>query len=123
MVNSREKGARAEREVGHILVEFGYLGGKRGQQRSGLEQADVVGLPGWHLEAKRTERFALWEFWEQVRRDAARSGDRPVLVTRRSNSPWLAVVEFRAFLGLLNRIEDLEQELALTRAKLAGTVS
>lgn len=113
MVNSREKGARAEREVAAILVAFGYLGGVRGQQRSGLEQADVVGgPPGWWLEIKRVERPSLWEWWGQATRDAAKAESKPVVVTRRSNAPWLAILEFEQFLGLLNRIEDLEAALA-----------
>jgi Holliday junction resolvase len=109
--HSRNKGARAEREIARILLEYGYLGAMRGQQRSGLEQADVIGLPGWHIESKRTERVALWAAWAQANRDCPR-GSKPLVVTRKNKEPWLAVLTFEAFLDLLARIEDLERAVA-----------
>ena len=52
---SRNKGKRGELEVAKLLQAEGWLNASRGQQRSGLEQADVVGGPAdlW-LEVKRT---------------------------------------------------------------------
>ena len=104
-MNSRNKGACAEREVAGVLREEGWPDAVRGQQRSGLEQADVVGLPGWHLEVKRVERLQLWAAWAQAVRDS-KPGEQPMVVTRRSHQPWLAVVDFRVLLRIL-----AEQEL------------
>lgn len=107
MVNARQKGAVAEREVAALLREFGFLDAKRGQQRSGLEQADVVGgPPGFHLEIKRTEKLQLWAAWAQAVRDADH-GETPVVVTRRSKEPWLAVLPFERLLELIVTIDDL----------------
>ena len=112
-MHSRNKGARAEREIARILLEYGYLDAKRGQQRSGLEQADVIGLPGWHVESKRTERPALWAAWAQACRDCPEES-KPLVVTRKSKQPWLAILRFDHFLDLLARVEDLERLVADT---------
>ena len=49
MTNSREKGARGERELARVLRQYGY-NSRRGQQYSGANgDADVVGLPGIHI--------------------------------------------------------------------------
>lgn len=117
MVHSRNKGARGEREIARILLEYGYLEAKRGQQRSGLEQADVIGLPGWHVESKRTERPVLWSAWAQANRDCPADA-KPLVVTRKSKQPWLAILRFEDFLDLLARIEDLERLVADTAERM-----
>ena len=58
-MNSKQKGARGERELAGILREHGY-DCRRGQQYCGANgDADVIGLPGIHIESKRTERLNL----------------------------------------------------------------
>lgn len=106
---SRDKGKRGERELAEVLREHGWNGARRGQQRSGLDQADVVGgPPGWHFECKRVEKLALWPAWEQATRDAkaAGAGAGVAVVTRRNSSPWLAVVELRVLLRLIGHEEE-----------------
>ena len=53
MINSREKGKRFERKLASILKnDYGY-DCRRGQQYCGANgDADVIGLPGIHIEAK-----------------------------------------------------------------------
>ena len=69
-MNSREKGARGERELAQYLREHGFEA-RRGQQFSGANgDADVVGLPGIHIECKRVERTAINEWLLQAIRDA-----------------------------------------------------
>ena len=59
MTNSRRKGADGERELAKKLKEYGY-DTRRGQQYSGANgDADVVGLPGIHIECKRVERLNI----------------------------------------------------------------
>ena len=58
-MNSRDKGARGEREAASLLREYGY-DARRGQQFSGANgDADVVGLPDIHLEIKRVEKLNI----------------------------------------------------------------
>lgn len=68
-INSREKGKKGEIEISHILQGYGYET-RRGQQFSGATgDADVVGLPGIHLEIKRVERLNIDKALEQSIRD------------------------------------------------------
>ena len=75
MVNSRDKGARFERQLAGILREWGYKA-ERTAQHSGKtgQAADVIGLPGIHIEAKHQERMSLYDWMAQAKRDAAAAG-------------------------------------------------
>lgn len=51
-MNSKAKGARFERLLASKLRDYGY-DARRGQQYCGANgDADVIGLPGIHIEAK-----------------------------------------------------------------------
>ena len=69
-MNSKQKGARGERELSSKLKEYGYET-RRGQQYCGANgDADVVGLPGIHIECKRVERLNLYDAISQAKADA-----------------------------------------------------
>lgn len=86
-MNSRNKGAKGERELASILREYGYHA-RRGQQYSGANgDADVVGLPGIHIECKRVEHLNIDDAMDQSRRDAKES-EIPVVMHRKNNAPW-----------------------------------
>lgn len=90
-INSRRKGVVGETEIAHILNGYGYET-RRGQQFSAANgDADVVGLPGIHLEIKRVERLNIDKALEQSIRDTyadeIRQGiDLIPVVMHRSNS-------------------------------------
>lgn len=87
-MNSRMKGKRGELELARALRAFGY-DCRRGVQYSGANgDADVVGLPGIHIECKRVERLNLEDAMAQSRRDA-REGEIPVVMHRKTRGPWL----------------------------------
>jgi len=89
-MNSREKGKRGERELASVLKVYGY-GTRRGQQFSGANgDADVVGLPGVHIECKRVERLNLQDAYDQSKRDA--KGEIPVVMHRKNNCEWLVTM-------------------------------
>ena len=68
-INSREKGKRAELQAAHILAGYGY-DTRRGQQFNGANgDADVVGLPGVHLEIKHVEKLNIDKALQQSIRD------------------------------------------------------
>lgn len=86
-MNSRRKGADGERELANVLKRYGYEA-RRGQQFSGANgDADVVGLPGVHVECKRVERLNLDAAMEQAARDA-REGETPVVIHRKDRKKW-----------------------------------
>lgn len=106
-INSRQKGARAEREVAKILRESGFPEARRGQQFSGANgDADVVGLPGVHLEIKHVERLDLYGAWDQSVRDS-QGMEIPWVVHRKNNRPWLCTMSFEEAL-LLYRLAGLD---------------
>ena len=95
----REKGKRGEREVANILKENGY-DARRGQQFSGQNgDADVVGMDGYHLEVKYQETTKVWEWYEQSKADA-RAGEIPLVIYRRSRSPWMVTMTLVDFLKI-----------------------
>ena len=58
-MNSRAKGKAGELELSRLLRDYGY-DCRRGQQYSGASgDADVIGLPGIHIEVKRVERLDI----------------------------------------------------------------
>lgn len=90
---SREKGKRGEREAAKFLRGHGYGEARRGQQYSGASgNADVTGLPGVHLEVKRTEALRLYDALDQARRDATH-GEVPVVLHRKNNCRWVVVLD------------------------------
>lgn len=61
------KGKRGERELAAILKEYGYNEARRGQQYCGADgSADVIGLPGIHIEAKQLVcQWIAAELWSR----------------------------------------------------------
>lgn len=98
-MNSRTKGKRGELEAAHLLKKHGY-DARRGQQFSGANgDADVVGLPGIHLEIKRVEKLNIENAIEQSVRDA-REGEKPVVLHRKNRRKWLVTMPFDEWIEL-----------------------
>lgn len=106
---SRRKGKLGELEVAKLLQAEGWLNARRGQQRAGVDQPDVIGGPKeLHLEVKRAERVQLRAWMQQAEGDAP-AGCVPTVVHRSNGqADWVAVVPFVALLRLLARLERLE---------------
>ena len=68
---SRDKGKRGEREIAGLLRDYGYDARRGVQYHGGADSPDVVGLPGVHIEVKRTETLSLYPAMEQAKHDAA----------------------------------------------------
>lgn len=104
-INSRAKGARGERELSSKLKEFGY-DCRRGQQYCGANgDADVVGLPGIHIECKRVERINLYDALAQARSDA-KDGETPTVFHRKDRSEWLVTMSLDDWMKLYKEWEE-----------------
>ena len=118
-MNSREKGKRGEIALSHILNAYGYET-RRGQQFSGANgDADVVGLPGIHIECKRVEHLnidkALQQSIEDCYADELRQGiDLIPAVFHRSNDDrkkdstkgvWKVTLRLKDFMELYKEWE------------------
>lgn len=99
MKNSRRKGAEGERELAGKLREYGY-GSRRGQQYCGANgDADVVGLPGIHIECKRVEKLNLYDAMAQSVHDA-KEGEVPSVFHRKNRCEWLVTLRFDDFMRM-----------------------
>lgn len=104
-INSRAKGAAAERQL--IIELREHLGDEiAGQMKRNLEQSrkgghDIAGLDGWALEVKRYKSFTeteLARIWErQVIDQAWKINARPALAYKGDYKPW----RFRVPIALL----------------------
>lgn len=101
-VNSKQKGKGGELELVRKLKEHGY-DVRRSVQYNGKKeegQADLLGLPGIHIECKRTERLNLYEAISQAKRDSEGKEQIPVVFHRRNHCEWLAILTLDDFMNL-----------------------
>ena len=105
-VNSKQKGARFERQLASRFREYGYEA-KRTVQYCGNtgEAADVIGLPGLHIEAKHQERMCLYDWMAQAKRDAAGKGRLPAVFHKKNNAEILVTMELDDFMQLYREWE------------------
>ena len=97
-INSKAKGARFERLLASKLREYGY-DCRRGQQFCGANgDADVVGLPGLHIEAKAQERMVLYDWMAQAKRDSEGTGRLPAVFHKKNNADILVTMTLDDFM-------------------------
>lgn len=99
---SKTKGKVGEREVARLLTEAGFPA-RRGQQfKGGGDSPDVVcdGLPGMHIEVKRTERFQLYPALTQAIADGD-DLETPVVFHRSNGNEWVVVLRAADFLSIM----------------------
>ena len=107
-VNGKRKGKNGENELARILREYGYEDVRRSVQYNGKEedgQADLIGLPGIHIECKRTESFKMYDAVNQAVRDSEGKGEIPVVFHRRNKQGWVAIMRIEDFMHLYKGYE------------------
>ena len=98
MVNSKQKGARGERELANKLKEYGF-DCRRGQQYCGADgSADVLGLDGIHIECKRVQRLNITDAMSQAIGDS--KGKIPVVMHRKDREEWLVTMRLNDWIEL-----------------------
>ena len=103
-MNSKSKGARGEREIASILRGYGYKC-RRGQQYSGANgDADVVGLPGIHIDVKRREKLNIYDAIDQAKRDAKPS-ELPTVMHRKNDAEWLVTMPLDSWIEIYREYE------------------
>lgn len=109
MINSKQKGARGERELSKKLQEFGYITRRSVQYNGKAEegQADIVGLPYIHVEVKRVERLNIYDAIEQAKRDSKKSDNLPAVFHRKNNCEWLVTMRLEDWLELYRDYADI----------------
>lgn len=105
-MNSKQKGARGEREFASICREYGY-DVRRTQQYCGNtgDAADVVGLPNIHVEVKRVERLNIDDAMAQAVRDAKKNKAMSIVAHRKNNCKWLVTMRVEDWFALYREWE------------------
>lgn len=102
-LNSKNKGKRGELEFSALCRAKGY-DTHRTQQFCGNtgEAADVIGLPGIHVEVKRNERLNIYNAMAQAMNDsnAEGEGNIPIVAFRKNRKPWLITMNSEDFFKL-----------------------
>lgn len=103
MTNSNRKGKTGERELANELKARGFTA-RRGQQFSGANgDADVVGLPGIHIECKRYKTITAGDldmFMWQAKNDAP-PAQLPAVFWRADRQKWRVTVPAGSFVCLV----------------------
>ena len=101
MVNSKRKGAAGERELAHKLNDYGFETRRSAQYNGKAEdgQADLLGLPNIHIEAKRVEKLNLYDAMAQAIHDA-KQGELPAVFHRKNHCEWLVSMRLSDWIKL-----------------------
>lgn len=106
MVNSIEKGKVGEREWAKFCREQGYGEVRRGQQYSGIEGKDCVGLPFLHQEVKRVQALNIEKAMIQSRADA-KENEIPIVAFRRNREKWKVCMDAEDWFELYRAFERM----------------
>jgi hypothetical protein len=94
-LNSKNKGKRYELELARDFRMEGYPNARRSAQYCGANgDADVMGLPHIHVEAKHVERLNLRDAMDQAVRDA-KDGELPAVFHRKNNYKTLVTMRMQ----------------------------
>ena len=106
-INSKQKGARFERQLASLFREYGYTDSRRTAQYCGNtgDASDVVGLPGIHVEAKHQERMQLYDWMDQAKRDSQGTGNIPAVFHKKNNHEILVALRFEDFMNIYREYE------------------
>ena len=94
-INSKQKGARFERQLASRFRDQGYDARRTAQYCGNTGDAsDVVGLPGIHVEAKHQEKMQLYMWMAQAKRDAEAGGGQslPAVFHKKNNAEILVTM-------------------------------
>lgn len=106
-VNSKQKGARFERQLASKFREYGYADARRTAQYCGNtgDASDVVGLPGIHIEAKHQEQMRLYDWMEQAKRDSKGTGNLPAVFHKKNNAEVLVTMTLNDWMTIYREYE------------------
>jgi len=103
-MNSRQKGKTRELELSRLLRDAGYPC-RRGQQYSGASgDADIIGLPGIHIECKRCERIQLRDWLDQAIRDR-RPQEKAAVFHRANRTSWTVTMRLEDWIEIYREWE------------------
>lgn len=96
MINGKKKGKNGELEAVRLCRAEGWETYRTAQYCGNSEEgaADIVGLPGIHVEVKRVERLNIDDALDQSTRDAAKTDKAiPIVLHRRNHTRWKVTMD------------------------------
>lgn len=105
MVNSKQKGKRGELELSSKLREYGYNTRRSVQYCGANGDADVMGLPGIHIECKRVQKLNIYDAISQAKSDSKES-EIPTVFHRKDRSEWLVTMTLEDWIKLYKQCEQ-----------------
>lgn len=108
-VNSKRKGAAGERELAKKLNEYGFST-RRSVQYNGKAddgKADLVNLPGIHIECKRVERLNVSDAMAQAVNDA--KGEMPTVFHRKNREGWMVTMRLDDWIKLYKEYKEAKK--------------
>jgi hypothetical protein len=104
-INSKRKGKVGELELAKKLREYGFETRRSVQYCGANGDADVMGLPGIHIEVKRVERLNIYDAIDQAKRDSGSNDmpfgyDLPAVFHRKNNCEWLVTMTLDDWINL-----------------------
>ncbi|WP_314315176.1 hypothetical protein [Negativicoccus succinicivorans] len=107
MTNGKQKGKRGELEFARLCRSNGWEVRRTAQYCGNTgEAADVIGLPGVHVEVKRVERLNIDDAMSQARRDSEKSGRVPIVAHRKNNCEWLITMSAEDWFDMFREWTD-----------------
>lgn len=104
-MNSKKKGKNGELELVHKLQDYGYENVRRSQQYAGINNdADLVNLPGIHIECKRVEKLNLYDAMSQSIHDA-KDDEFPAVFHRKNRCDWLVTMKLSDWIEIYREWE------------------
>lgn len=108
-VNSRAKGARAERELARLLSDELGIEIIRNTDPQQVSRGDILTIPGYSLEVKRCQKLSRPTWWAQCQRQAARVRLEGIVFYRQNRKPWRALVSAEGGFADVSWQEALDQ--------------
>ena len=99
-MNSRAKGKAGELELSKVLKAYGYEARRSVQYCGANGDADVIGIPGIHIECKRVEKLNIENAMAQSINDAENS-EVPVVMHRKNRQKWLVTLRLDDFIRII----------------------
>ena len=97
---SQAKGRAGELELCRLLQDYGYPV-QPGEAVSYGSTPDLTGLEGVHIECKRGEKQALYEWIQQAQRDSEKFKDGlPAVFWRKNRAKWLVCMTLADWMNL-----------------------
>ena len=99
---SRNKGKSGEREFVKLLKQYGF-DAQRGVQYKGTpDSPDIIGIPGFHIEVKRTERLRLYDALKQSILES-NNNEIPIVAHRKNREEWVVILRATDFLEMVRK--------------------